>query len=81
LPGSPAERALLTAHRIDVLVTKDSGDADANVAAAPALGVPVLMIDRPPPPPAPVAETVAVAVDWLAYCPEAWPSQPTSRDS
>jgi precorrin-6A/cobalt-precorrin-6A reductase len=75
------ERALLTADRIDVLVTKDSGGADAKLAAARAVGVPVLMIDRPPLPPAPVAETVAAAVDWLAYPPEAWPSQPTSPDS
>jgi precorrin-6A/cobalt-precorrin-6A reductase len=60
------ERALLAGHRVDVLVTKDSGGADAKLAAARALGVPVLLIDRPPAPPVPVAETVAAAVDWLA---------------
>jgi precorrin-6A/cobalt-precorrin-6A reductase len=59
------EKALLGDHRIDVLVTKNSGGADAKLAAARALGVPVIMIDRPPAPPAPTAETVAAAVAWL----------------
>jgi precorrin-6A/cobalt-precorrin-6A reductase len=59
------EKALLSEHRIDVLVTKNSGGADAKLAAARALGVPVLMIDRPPAPPVPTAETVADAVAWL----------------
>jgi precorrin-6A/cobalt-precorrin-6A reductase len=60
------ERALLTGHRIEVLVTKDSGGADAKLVAARALGVPVLMIDRPPAPDVQIAATVAAALDWLA---------------
>ncbi|MEO9224349.1 MAG: cobalt-precorrin-6A reductase, partial [Acidimicrobiales bacterium] len=46
------ERALLTAHGIDLLVTKNSGgDAAApKLTAARALGIPVLVIDRPPSP-------------------------------
>lgn len=62
------ETALLTAHRIDVLVTKDSGGAltEAKLHAARALHLPVVMIDRPPlPTGARTVETVAAAWDWL----------------
>ena len=47
------ERALLEAHGIDCLVTRASGgDATvAKLAAARALGLPVVMVRRPPPPP------------------------------
>ncbi|WP_328460980.1 cobalt-precorrin-6A reductase [Actinoplanes sp. NBC_00393] len=44
------ERQLMLDHRIDVLVTKDSGGADAKLAAARALSIPVLMVNRPPEP-------------------------------
>jgi precorrin-6A/cobalt-precorrin-6A reductase len=59
------ELALLREHRIDVLVTKDSGGADAKLAAARARGVPVIMVDRPPAPAAPAVPTVDAAVTWL----------------
>ncbi|MER8156540.1 cobalt-precorrin-6A reductase [Streptomyces sp. NPDC094472] len=62
------EAELLRRHRIQVLVTKDSGaHATApKLAAARAGGIPVVVIRRPPAPQGvPVAETPAVAVAWL----------------
>lgn len=45
------ERRLLETHGIEVVVTKNSGgsDAAAKLAAARALGLPVIMVERPPP--------------------------------
>jgi len=60
------ERALLAAHRIDVLVTKDSGGSTAKLDAARERGLPVVLVDRPPlPPGADVVPTVAAALAWL----------------
>jgi precorrin-6A/cobalt-precorrin-6A reductase len=62
------ERALLRDHRIDVLVTKDSGGAAtaAKLTAAREAAIPVLIVRRPPAPPGvPVAATPAEAVAWL----------------
>jgi precorrin-6A/cobalt-precorrin-6A reductase len=64
-----AERELLREHRIDVLVTKDSGGAmtEAKLLAAGELGVPVVIQSRPPVPAGvPVETTVAGAARWLA---------------
>jgi precorrin-6A/cobalt-precorrin-6A reductase len=69
-PYRPAgERALLTEHRIRVLVTKDSGGqmTSAKLTAARDLGVPVVMVDRPPLPD-PTVPTVAdpqAALAWV----------------
>jgi precorrin-6A/cobalt-precorrin-6A reductase len=48
------ELRLLRDHRIDVLVSKDSGGAGAKLVAAREQGIPVVLIDRPAPPPAAV---------------------------
>lgn len=62
------ETALMREHRIEVLVTKNSGggQTDAKLDAARALDVPVLMIRRPPVPPATATvDDVAGAVAWI----------------
>ncbi|GGQ56146.1 cobalt-precorrin-6A reductase [Couchioplanes azureus] len=61
------ERELLRRHRIEVLVTKDSGGGAAKLDAARELGLPVVMVDRPPlPADVATAATVDEAVAWLA---------------
>lgn len=67
-PFSEAEEiALFRAHGVDALVTKASGGAatEAKLAAARALGLPVVMIRRPPPEPGDAVATVAAALEWL----------------
>lgn len=60
-----AEETLMREHRIDVLVCKASGGnaTGGKLAAARALGLPVVMLRRPPPPPGPSAHSVAEALD------------------
>jgi precorrin-6A/cobalt-precorrin-6A reductase len=64
------ELALLRDHRIDVLVTKNSGGqmTRPKLDAATALGVAVVMVDRPPLPPG-VATVASVddAVSWVRF--------------
>jgi precorrin-6A/cobalt-precorrin-6A reductase len=61
------ERALLEAHAVDVIVTKNSGGAGAaaKLDAARAMSLPVIMVRRPDLPEAPSVETVADARLWL----------------
>ncbi|MFI6073218.1 cobalt-precorrin-6A reductase [Actinoplanes sp. NPDC051343] len=60
------ELGLMRAHRINVLVTKDSGGSAPKLAAARERGVPVVVVDRPSIPPASTVATVGEAVGWLA---------------
>lgn len=62
-----AETALLRTHRIDVLVTKDSGGTmtSAKLTAARTLGLPVVIVRRPHRPEAPTVETVWAATEWV----------------
>lgn len=61
------ELELLRRHRIDVLVTKDSGGdmTSAKLEAARQLGIPVVIVRRPPLPPAESVTTVGAAISWL----------------
>lgn len=62
------ELELLRHHRIDVLVTKDSGGemTAAKLVAARGLGLPVLLVRRPPLPAVPVVQTGGEVLRWLA---------------
>lgn len=67
--AADAEVDLLRAHRVDVLVTRDSGgDATAaKLTAARLLGLPVLIARRPPLPGVTTLDSVADALRWLAH--------------
>lgn len=62
------ELTLLRAHRIDVVVTRDSGgeQTSAKLTAARQLRLPVLLVRRPALPDVPVVATEAAAARWLA---------------
>lgn len=61
------ETRLMAGHRIDCLVTKNAGgDATyAKIAAARALGLPVVMVRRPAVLDTEGVETIDAAIDWL----------------
>ncbi len=62
-----AERALLDAHAITVLVTKNSGGASAEpkLTAARERGIETVLVRRPAPPVGPIVETPERALAWL----------------
>ena len=59
------EKALLESHRIDLLVTRNSGGSAGKIAAAAELHLPVLMIERPPLPPGEILGSVGEALAWI----------------
>jgi precorrin-6A/cobalt-precorrin-6A reductase len=61
------ETALMREHRIDVLVTKDSGGAltEAKLTAARALALPVVVVERPPASDTPAVPDVDGVLRWL----------------
>jgi precorrin-6A/cobalt-precorrin-6A reductase len=62
------ETRLMRKHRIEALVSKNSGGAAtyAKIAAARDLGLPVLMVRRPQLPEVARAANVAAAMAWIA---------------
>lgn len=66
--GFESERTLMSRHRIDVLVTRNSGgeNSRATLEAARDLVIPVVMVERPDAPDAPeTAHSVDEAARWL----------------
>lgn len=62
-----SDRALLERHRIGLIVAKNAGGAgaEAKLIAARALGLPVILIDRPGVPPRPVTAHVEEVLRWV----------------
>lgn len=63
------DRELLKSHRIDVVISKNSGgDASyGKIAAARALGVAVVLLKRPVLPDVPAASSIDTAMAWLDH--------------
>jgi precorrin-6A/cobalt-precorrin-6A reductase len=63
------DQRLLVNHAIDVVVAKNSGGTATygKIAAARALGLPVILLRRPPLPEVPTAGGVEEAVAWLDH--------------
>jgi precorrin-6A/cobalt-precorrin-6A reductase len=64
-----ADRALMERHGIQLIVSKNAGGtgAYAKIAAARALGLPVVMIDRPETPDRAELHDAASVLDWIAH--------------
>lgn len=63
------DRALMQSHRITHVVAKNAGGAgaEAKLAAARALGLPVILIDRPALPPRTTFAEVDEVMGWLGH--------------
>lgn len=66
-----ADRAMLTQHRIDIVVAKNAGGdaASAKIEAARDLALPVVMVRRPLVPPRQTVESVVEVIRWLGHEP------------
>jgi precorrin-6A/cobalt-precorrin-6A reductase len=62
-----SERDLTREYRLETVVTRNSGGDETypKIAAARALGLPVVMVDRPPLPPGETVRTPAEALTWM----------------
>lgn len=58
------ETACFKKYLVDTLVCRNSGGEANKLRAAAALGIKVVMLNRPPPPPPPRVATVAAALAW-----------------
>jgi precorrin-6A/cobalt-precorrin-6A reductase len=67
--NAASDQALLERHRIELVVSKNSGGdgANAKLEAARYLRLPVLMIDRPALPPRPEVTNPDEVLDWLGH--------------
>lgn len=63
------DEALLTAHRISLVVAKNSGGegAKAKLIAARRLGLPVILIDRPVLPARKVTDSIEAVMAWVVH--------------
>jgi len=63
------DRAMLTAHRIEIVVARNAGGnaASAKIEAARDLGLPVVMVRRPFIPAREKVETIAEVLRWLGH--------------
>jgi len=63
------DHALMTEHRIDVVVAKNSGGTATygKIAAARVLGIDVIMLRRPAAPACAAVETIESAIAWLDH--------------
>ncbi len=67
--GEADDHALMTEHRIDVVIAKNSGGTATygKIAAARALGMDVIMLRRPVAPDGAAVETIEDAITWLDH--------------
>jgi precorrin-6A/cobalt-precorrin-6A reductase len=67
--GEADDQALMAAHRIDLVVAKNSGGSATygKIAAARVLGIDVVMLRRPAAPDAAAVETIDDAIAWLDH--------------
>jgi len=65
--GETDERRLMQEHGIEVVVTKNAGGAATygKIAAARALGLPVVMVARPPKPDVLTVESIDAGLAWI----------------
>jgi len=67
--AAAAEQALLVAHGIEIVVSKNAGGSatEGKLTAARALGLPVVMVARPAPPEGSLVPDAAAALAWLEH--------------